>query len=408
MNILIVSHTYPPNPGVGGRRIAALKKYFELQNYNVFLVVNANQTNKKVKQDKKIFRVGNFKKNNNTIKRKSYGFLSFLKTFSFFKTLKEIFYLPDRQIDWKEVAHEKSREIILKHKINCLITSSLPHVAHFVGKELKKEFPKIKWIAELRDLWSQNHYASNNFLLRRVNFYYEFNNLKYSDALVTVSTPLVDDLRKTYHQKKISCITNGFEPTPIEYNTRKNKFSIVYTGILYEGLRDPRKFLLMIKKLIDNNLIKENEIKIDFYGPFESWLQSFIDKNNLNNFVFQNGYITYEESLKKQQESQLLLFINSNMKKDIGVYSAKIFEYLRSKRPILAIGNCFGVVDELLKKTKSGFFLKNDIDSKKIILELYAEFKLNGNIMYNGKENEINKFTYSSMTNKYIDLINKL
>lgn len=411
MKILIVSHTYPPNPGVGGRRIEGLKKYLERLGIEVYLVVkevNFIEDKKKTKDDPLIIRTGNLPVNKPEKKGSNSKALEFIKGTKLVKTLKEFYFLPDKEMNWFDFGYREAAKIIKEKDIDILVTSSLPHVAQFIGARLKKENPNLKWIAELRDLWSKNHYNSNNIILKRLNKKYENKTLKQTNALVTVSEPLVEELKDSYPEKKIQCITNGFDPESRCYEDLDNTFSITYTGILYEGMRDPRSFLGLIKEMMNKGLLDPSKVIINFYGPKELWLENYIVKNGMNRYVFQNGLINHKEALKKQNSSQLLLFINSNKKKDVGVYTAKIFEYLNSRRPMVAIGNCNGVVEKLLDYTNTGYYKSNIEEMENIILGLYREYLSEGKVEYKGIEDRINKYSYENMAKKYRYLIEEL
>lgn len=407
MKVLIVSHTYPPSPGVGGRRIKGLKKYLETKGVEVFVVVNKLPSGKKELQENNIFEAGDAPLVVASTPKTQHKIVDALKRTKLFKIFKEFYFLPDKEIRWKLPAYKKAKEIIEKEHITYVITSSLPHVAQFVGAELKKDFPHIKWVGELRDLWSQNHYNNSSYLFKKINEYYEKKTLKATDALVTVSPPLVEDLKKHYQDKKIYSITNGYDPDDKVSTTLDEKFTITYTGILYEGLRDPRIFLGYVKELIDEGSIDQEKIQINFYGPHEVWLEEFIGKSGLN-CIRQNGSISHKESLKRQNASQLLLFINSFKTKDVGVYTAKIFEYLNAERPIIAIGNCEGVVEELLHNTQSGYYEKDKEKLKQTILDLYKEFLTKGTVAYKGITKEVESFSYPNMAEKYLNVLNKI
>lgn len=411
MKLLIVSHTYPPNPGVGGRRIEGLKKYLEKLGHEVFLVVNEihfieDKTN--IEEDSFIIRTGNPPILKSKKQKTSSNVLEYLKSTKFVKMLKEFYFLPDKEIKWFDYGYAAATKVIKEENIDILITSSLPHVVQFIGAKLKKEHPYLKWVVELRDLWSKNHYSSNNFLLKKINAIYEYKTIKKSDAIVTVSEPLVNELKITYPNKILECITNGFDSDKT-FNVELDKaFTITYTGILYEGLRDPRLFLTLIDEMIEDKYLDKEKIRINFFGPKELWLQDFILKNRMEECVKQNGLVNHKVAIKKQCSSQLLLFINSNKKKDVGVYTAKIFEYLNSRRPIIAIGNCSGVVEELLNYTNTGFYKPEINDLKKIIIEVYNEFLTKGEVDFRGFNNRINEYSFEGMAKKYLKLIENL
>ncbi len=51
------------------------------------------------------------------------------------------------------------------------------------------------------------------------------------------------------------------------------EFSITYTGQLYQGKRDPELLLIAIKELIDESIIKSDNIRVNFFGPTQYWLE---------------------------------------------------------------------------------------------------------------------------------------
>ena len=67
------------------------------------------------------------------------------------------FFIPDARIGWNRFALEKAREILQANDIDCVITTSPPHSTQLIGLALKNEF-NIKWIADLRDPWTEIYY----------------------------------------------------------------------------------------------------------------------------------------------------------------------------------------------------------------------------------------------------------
>lgn len=100
-----------------------------------------------------------------------------------------------------------------------------------------------------------------------------------------------------------------------------------------------------------------------------------VKKHGLNELVKVYGFVSFNESIRKQKESTTLLLLGWNDERDKGTYTGKIFEYLGAMRPILAIGVKDGVVDKLLKESGSGI-LANEVEHiKEIIVKWVGEFK---------------------------------
>ncbi|MDA8156625.1 MAG: glycosyltransferase [Actinomycetota bacterium] len=324
------------------------------------------------------------------------------------KAFREIVAFPDNEIGWLRHAMASATNLIRLAKIDAMISTSAPVTAHLIASRLKKKF-KIPWIADLRDLWTQNHYYNKSKPLRFFEQVLELNTLSGANALVTISSALAEELAKLHTGKEIQCITNGFDPDEFEEirATVPNKFSITHTGRLYNGKRDPVMLLKTLAKLIDANKIKRDMVEVSFYGPAEKWLFDDIKKFNLDGIVRVHGDIPRSDAIKKQSQSQLLLLLLWNESREKGVYTGKLFEYLGARRPILAIGGGNSIVKNLLLGTSSGDFIETEKQLASSIMRYYDEFVLSGLVKYNGNTS-IEKYSFQSIAFEYAKLLNAI
>lgn len=320
----------------------------------------------------------------------------------------EIFAYPDANKGWYKFAIDAGGKLLEKESFDAIISSSSPVTSHFIAKELREKY-EIPWIADLRDLWTQNHYyhysSYRKFIERRL----EVRTLSLAGALTTVSQPLAEKLKELHKGKKIYAITNGFDPD--EKNIRatlSDKFNITYTGYLYKGKRDPEPLFKALQKLISDGSIEPDDIEVDFYGYTEGWLEIDIHKYGLQNVVKAHGLIPRGEAIKKQREAQLLLLLTWNDPKEVGVYTGKIFDYLSAQRPILSIGISGGVVEELLTKTSAGIHASTQEEIEDVLRKFYYEFKLKGKVGYSGINSEIEKYSQKEMARKFAEVLNDI
>jgi glycosyltransferase involved in cell wall biosynthesis len=284
----------------------------------------------------------------------------------------EVTAYPDPQKGWRAYAVQAGRDILRQQNTKAIISSSPPATSHIVANALKDEF-KIPWIADFRDLWTQNYYYPYSPIRRMRERRLELKTLSAADALVTISQPMADDLRSLHKEKPAHTIPNGFDPGEVNTPPAKltSKFTITYTGNLYPGKQSPAPLFVALHDLITEGSMAAADIEVRFYGPEASWIDKQAERCGLTGIVRQFGIVPREIALNKQRESQLLLQLKWNDARQRGAYSAKIFEYLAAGRPILAVGGYHDVVNELLDKTKAGIcdFAVEDI--KKTIKELY-------------------------------------
>ena len=322
----------------------------------------------------------------------------------------EVINYPDSYKGWKTTAIKAANELLRQEDISIIISSSSPVTSHIIARELKIEHG-IPWVADLRDLWSQNH----NYIYSPVRKWFdrrlENKNLSAADVLVTVSQPWAEKLVKHYRGKAVHTITNGFDPENSDLSTIKltNKFSITHTGNIYGGKQDPTKILAVVNNLITEGTMNKNDVEIRFYGPSLGWLDKEIRKYKLTTIVKQYGTVPHDDAIEKQGESQLLLLLDWDPQGEMGVYPLKVFEYLGAGRPILATGGITGnVIGKLLERTKAGIHAPDIESTKKALTDMYLEYKQQGRISFHGLNEEINRYSQREMTGEFARIFNKL
>ena len=202
-------------------------------------------------------------------------------------------------------------------------------------------------------------------------------------------------------------ITNGFDPAEVNSPCANltSKFTITYTGNLYPGKQSAEPLFVALRDLITHEILDANDIEVRFYGAEVGWIDKQVEHYGLKKVVRQYGIEQREAILRKQRESHVLLLIKWNDSKERGAYTAKIFEYLAAKRPILAVGGYRDVVDDVLDETRAGCSVTELEDLKGIIKELYQEYKATGKVEYKGNDMEINKYDQRQMARKYAEVL---
>jgi glycosyltransferase involved in cell wall biosynthesis len=329
---------------------------------------------------------------------------------SLYNLYKAIIHYPDSERCWKSFAVKVGSELVQKGDIDAIISSSSPVTSHLIAKELKKRH-KIPWVADLRDLWTQNHNYGYGTLRKQIDRRLELKTLLPADTLVTVSPPLARKLKRLHRGKTTNTITNGFDPAEMkkEHAGLTSKFTITYTGQIYTGKQDPSKLFAALQNLIAEGNVNPNDVEVEFYGTEYRSLTDDIKKYELSDIVTIHGRIPRQIAFEKQRASQLLLLLNWEEPQECGVYSLKVFEYLAARRPILATGgSCDDVVKALLAETKAGMYAPTVEDIKRILRELYSEYKCKGEISYNGDVEEINKYSYREMARKFAEILDSI
>ena len=319
---------------------------------------------------------------------------------------KDVLAYPDYNKKWYRYTLPVAREQLKREKFDAIFSSAGPYTVHLIARQLKKEFG-IMWIADFRDLWTQNHYYSCSRIRKYFETKLEVRTLADADAITTTSYPFAEKLRQLHHAP-VSVVPNGFDPELLNHRTLLiPKFSINYTGRLYRGKTDPELLFLVIRKLINEQQIDPSDVEIHFWGCGETWLQKLIDRYNLSTIVFIHDSVPREQALEIQRSSQLLLLlIWIDPKEEVVV--AKIFEYLAAKRPVLAIGPSQGAMPDLIHETNAGFVAESEQELQEILTTAYRQFKTEGKVHYAGIESEIRKYSHEEMAKKIAGVLNQL
>jgi len=296
---------------------------------------------------------------------------------------------------WSRHALKKGLEIINKEKFDVIFSSYGPSMSHLVASKLHRQ-TGIPWVAEFRDLWSLNSYV------RKIQPFHFFEKelekrvMKGSSLLVTVSEPAAKKLQ-ALHFKKVVVIPNGFdEDDYLDNLPLTTKFTITYTGNIYPGKQDPGPLFKTIAELEEKGRISPNDFEVRFFGggTLTSLLPA-IRHYHLERIVKIYGLVPFKESIRKQKESTVLLFLGWNDPREKGFYTAKVFEYLGARRPILSIGPKGDVVDDLLKETGAGVMVSEVDEIKALLSRWMKEFKQSGEILSHFKPDSAAVYHYT-------------
>ena len=306
-----------------------------------------------------------------------------------FRFIRGNFFIPDARIGWNKFALEKAKELIQLHAIDTVITSSPPHSTQLIGLQLKKEF-KIKWIADLRDPWTEIYY--NKLLFRsnrakKIDYRYEQACLQNADTLVVVS----EDIKRCFGERsktileKIHVIPNGFDEEDFSDKKIKNDSDIKYISYVGNlGLQYPiERFLKAFSELVK----QEKQWRIRFIGNVSQTVNSEIQKLGLEKWLTFIPYVEHKKAVEYMINSDALLLIIPESENNKGILTGKLFEYIATGNPIIYIGPESGDAVTILKGIEGLSYL--NFNSEEKILPFCSS------IVMNFKESKQINYIYS-------------
>lgn len=424
--ILIISYYWPPAGGPGVQRWLKFTKYLPEFGYepHVYIPENpsypildetlAKDVNPKVKLIKnkiwepyqlaeklnpknKAYKGGHFEK------KESQSIMSKLSVF-----IRGNFFIPDARKYWIKPSIQFIQDYLQKEGIDTIVTSGPPHSMHLIGLGLKEINPKLKWIADFRDPWTQISYHKELKLTSwaaKKHEDLEYKVMTKADLILATSYNDGNNFKKI-GAKNVEVITNGFEEVTQDYKKEQSDFNITYSGGL-EMLRNPLSLWKAIADLTISHTSFKQDLKLNFYGSLANDVKDTILKAGLSDHLILHGYVSHQDSINAINQANLLVLTNFDNEASKGIIPGKLFEYMATGNPIIALGPEEADVEIILNKTKAGkYFNHQEVENiKKYILQLYNQWLANPNIKLEVDEFEIHQFNRKKLTEKLAKII---
>lgn len=228
-------------------------------------------------------------------------------------------------------------KIMDQEHIDLLLTSYGPIANLQVGLKMKKKYPRIPWVSDMRDPADSGQLQ---FFWRQRGAFLQKKMLYRADKVVTVCDGISDRFRAMlpeHARGKVVTITNGYREEPaLAIPAEDGVLRIGYTGDLYIGKRDMSELFRCLWELEQRKGMRL-PVEVHHAGPDSGTILEQARKYDCEKYVVAHGSIPKTEALRLQEQCDILCVLTWNTKKEQGVLTGKFFEYLRLRKPILAI-----------------------------------------------------------------------
>ncbi len=431
--VLIVAYYFPPSGGPGVQRVLKYTKYLPQFGWEpIVLTVENGQFPaidtsllKEIPNEAKVIRTKIFepydlyriltgKPKNVSIDvnviRKEGQAVPFKEKVAEF--IRATFFIPDARIGWLLTAKKKALEIVDRFKVDAVYSSSPPYTCSLIARYVRRK-RKIPWIAGFRDPWTGFISAPRRWWLpARIDSRLEYSVFKEASIVEVAWEGIQKDALSKYpilDKGKFIHIPNGFDSDdfPAISYTRNEKFTLTYTGSMY-GRRNPQSLFDALELLITKGQISQEDFKIQLIGRFGSEIYEMINRTTFQKSIEVVGYLPHSESLARLMQSDALLLIVDESKESQEIVPGKVFEYLGTKRPILAICPTDGAVADIIKKTNSGLVAHQSEIARiaENFLTLLNIWNSNASLIPN--YDEIKKYERRAHTKKLAEILGNL
>ena len=425
--ILVISYYWPPSGGAGVHRWLGFVKYLQMQGHK--MVVYTPENPDAAVEDTSL--INEIPKDVEVIKQSIWEPYSYYKKLigqkkdekinpgfltekkkpglaeNFAVWVRGNLFIPDARKFWIKPSIKFLKKYILSNDIDLIISTGPPHSMHLIGLGLKKALG-IKWIADFRDPWTNIDFYDQLKLSAasdRKHRKLEKEVLEKADLTIAVGNTLASEL-KELGASNVHVVTNGFDGTIVQSKVIPGKFTIGHFGS-FTASRNPSTLWKVLSDLCNENKEFQNDLRIELVGKVDLSIQSDIEKHGLNDHVQKVGQVDYSEAQERMEKCQVLLLVANDTPNAKGILTSKMFEYMRTSRPILAIGPQDSDMSSVMQDAFACKTIeyKDEDGMKKEVNLLYEKYK-KGELKVDGTK--INKYHREELSKSLHCYINQI
>lgn len=394
--LLIITYYWPPAGGPGVQRWLKFVKYLPDFNIQPIVYIPENPTypiideglqrevsDKAIILKNKITEPYGLAKvfSKNKTKKISSGIIPNQKKQSFLEKallwVRGNLFIPDARFLWVKPSVAYLKKYITENNIDTIVTSGPPHSLHLIGLELQKDLG-VKWFADFRDPWTTIGYHKALKLSAYADKKHktlEKEVLNAADTIIVTSKTTKTEF-EALTSRPIEVITNGYDVEKIEKQPLDEKFTLAHIGSFLSD-RNPKILWQSLQELIVENSDFKNDFQLKLMGATSQEVLDTITSFGLNDYVQNLGYVSHQEAVQHQRKSQVLLLIEIDSEDTKSIIPGKLFEYMVSERPVVAIGPKGSDFAEIISSTNTGVFFTYDEKEKlkALLLNYYQEYK---------------------------------
>lgn len=286
--------------------------------------------------------------------------------------MRALILFPDEQVGWLKDAVEEGTQLIERHAISVIVTTSPPETSHLVGARLKQR-TGIPWVADFRDPWSFSHLRPPS-LLDALHRRKEAVVLRRADALVTVTEGWGQRFRALYPRLPCHVIRNGYD-IPLVTETRQtgDTFRVVYTGKLDVQLQSLDIFLDGLRAFLATRGHREDvDVAFHCYGDTAGAVRDVLERSHIEAVRF-GGLLDHATSAAAQAEASVLLLFPWN--RDPDCIPAKLFDYLAAGPPVLVVGDGSSEPARIVREAEAGAVVGTPGEVERTLQGWYEEWR---------------------------------
>lgn len=262
--------------------------------------------------------------------------------------------LPDRWASWLIGALPRGWWMVRRHRPLVLWSTYPIATAHLIGYVLHR-LTGLPWVADMRDPMTDDGYPEHA-LTRRCHLWLERKVARHCTLAVCTTPGAVLAYRRRfpevpperfrliengYDEENFAAATPGAVPLRCAADAVGRPLVLLHSGVIYPSERDPVPMLDALQALRGEGVITPATLRVVLRATgHDAYIEQLIAARGLRELVTVAPRLSYRAALAEMLSVDgLLLLQASNCNQQV---PAKLYEYLRAGRPILALTDPVG------------------------------------------------------------------
>lgn len=287
---------------------------------------------------------------------------------------------PDRWISWRFDAVRRGMKLIRKYRPDAIWSTYPIATAHLIAAELQRR-SGLPWLADFRDPMLQEGYPADPVTWRQFK---RIEEQTFAHASRTVfTTPGAARYYTARYpglQDRMRVVENGYDEESfaaaeatlpaVRAPLRSQGMTLLHSGVVYPYERDPTQLMAALRLLLDRGSLWPGRLCIRFRASgHDGLIRALAERHGVSQFIELLPPMGYRDALSEMLCADALLVMQAANCND--QVPAKVYEYLRSHRPVLALTDPAGDTARVL--SSSGIQAIAPLDDSAAIAALLDE-----------------------------------
>lgn len=282
-------------------------------------------------------------------------------------------FVPDARIGWFPYAVKEGKRIFKETGFDAIVSMGPPHSTHLIAKRLSSEL-RIPFFPVLIDPWMDIAYyqgQKRSALTLRIDSAFERKVFQAASEVFFVTATTLSEYKKKYPflEGKSDVLFWGYDGFKFENLPEIKKEGdakvLMHSGNIFD-FQNPVKMWGYLKEKIDSG---EN-LRLKFTGTVSPGIRKSVTEAGLDPYTDYLGFLSYNDMIKEVMAADYL-WVCAMEKRHL---PGKLFEYLRTGKPVLAFGEDNPEVKAILEKSGAGMIFGFN-DSPQEFFERAGQFR---------------------------------